>query len=426
MIWESQKPTIAGSILFAALIVLSCSAAAQNSTVTLDQALATAFENHPHIRTARADLMLREAFIRSASVYPFNPELTLAANARAGDQTSYDIEAELEQEFEIAGQRKKRRAAASADRNVVRAGTNRLLQEVASHVRIAFVGAAAQRELLEIANAELEISRQLVHLAERRLAAGAGTKLEIAVARAELSKSEEQVAAIEGEYAIARAELAYVMGLGDGVLPQVQGDVGEDEAELAASMSELMAAARLHRQDLVSLLLSETAAQKRLELARAEAFPNLRLGVFGGQEAGDELLVGGSVSIPIPLFQRNQGGVGIAEAEVVEAQARTASGEQDVMREVATAYQQYVAARKSLVSLEANVVTTEEALRLLRRAFETGKSTWVEILVMRRTLFDAQRALVKVRVSAHLARVLLDVATGTTPVPKELLLEVER
>lgn len=394
--------------------------------MTLDEALATAFEKHPELATARSGIELRRAFVRAAGVYPFNPALTLAGNARVADRTSADFEVGLEQELEIAGQRGKRRAVAAVELDVVTAHANRLLRQLAAQVRAAFVRAAAQQGLLEIAKAELEISTQLVVLAQRRMEAGAGTQLEIAVARAEASKTAENANSVAGEYAVARAELAFVMGLADGQLPEPSGQVAEDEGALAASLSELMKAARENREDLVALRLNEMAAKERIELAHAEAWPNLTVGAFVGQEASDELLAGGSLGIPIPLFNRNQGGIAVAEAELTDAQAQTALAEQDALLDVVAAYQQYQAARLSLQSLEANVVTTEEALRLLRRSFETGKSTWVEVLVMRRTLFDAQRALVRTRATAHLARIRLDMATGTTPVPRSLRLEAAR
>lgn len=402
------------------LLPLTAHAQAGKS-VTLEQAVSQAFERHPQLRKIRARQQLGHAFVEAAGVYPFNPVLTFDANARIGDQTTFDFQVGLEQELELAGQRGLRVEAATLDVDAVTLWAERMMLEVAAQVRWAFVDAVAQRELFTIAQAELEISKQLLNLAERRLVAGAGTQLEIAVAGAELSKSEEQVNSAAGEYAIARSELAYAIGLEAGMLPEPVGGIAKDVPEASMTLAQLMEAATKNRQDLLSLHKTQVAAKKRIELARAQAWPNLTLGVFAGQEAGAETLVGGAVSMPLPFFQRNQGGIAVAEAELIDAEAETAMTEQNVLRDVATAFQQFNASRQSLQSLQKSVVSTDEALHLLRRAFETGKNNWVEILVMRRTLFDAQRALVKITASTHHARIKLDVATGSTTIPTGLL-----
>ncbi len=413
------RTTIASSMLLL-LLAWPWAVSAQpapGGTLTLTQALAEAFERHPQLAKLQAAVAVQDAFLRAAGVYPFNPELSLSANARLGDATTADFEVGIAQEFEIAGQRRRRQGVAHADADVAHYVLQRTLQSIGAQVRWAFVDAVAQRELVEIARAELELSAQLVELTKRRMDAGAGTLLEVAVARAELSKTEEQFNATSGEYAIARAELGYVIGLGPAALPEPVGAVAQEEPPLTMSLDELMAAARANREDLVALRKTEIAARRRIELARAEAWPNLTIGAFVGQEAGSEVLVGGRLTVPIPLFERNQGGIAIAQAAELDAQADTVMAEQAVLRDVATAYQQYVAAERSLENLRNNLVGTEEALGLLRRSFEAGKITWVEILVMRRALFDARRALVKVTAGGHRTRIKLDVATGTLHPP---------
>jgi cobalt-zinc-cadmium efflux system outer membrane protein len=259
--------------------------------------------------------------------------------------------------------------------------------------------------MLDVARAEAELARQLLDLATRRLEAGAGTQLDVNVAAAELGRAEQAAGAQEGRFAAARAVLAEILALEAAALPW-------------PPLETLLAEAERRREDLQAIREVERAARARIELARAEAWPDLRVGVFGGREGGTDTLVGVAVGIPLPIFQRNQGPIAEAEATAVRVAAERDTAVLSVVREVVSAYEQHRAGVKALRSLRERVLgTTEENLELLRKAFEAGKTGWVDVLVMRKTLFDARRAFVETAAEVRRARVRIDIAAGQMPVP---------
>ena len=84
------------------------------------------------------------------------------------------------------------------------------------------------------------------------------------------------------------------------------------------------------------------------------------------------------------------------------------------------AYERYRAGAASLKTLREQVLgRAEESLELLRKAFEAGKTGWSEVLVMRRALFDARRALVQTQARVRRARVRIDIAAGRMPLPTQ-------
>jgi cobalt-zinc-cadmium efflux system outer membrane protein len=386
--------------------------------LTLEQAVETAFRASPRLRAERARVSEVQGRLVGAEVYPFNPELEVLGAARVGQgDTTGDFEVGVSQEIELAGQRGKRVATARAELDAARSDRLRFERLLSAEVHLVFLDALAAREMLAVARAEAELATQLLDLARRRLEAGAGTQLDVNVASAELGRAEQAVGVLAGEYAAARAALAEVLGLPAATLPLPEGSL-EPGGGALPPIDELLASAESNRADLRALQDIERAARARIELARAEAWPNLRVGVFAGREANVDTLVGAGISIPLPVFQRNQGAIAEAEATTIRVAAERDAVRLSAVREVVTAYERHKAGTASLSSLQQRVLgTTEENLELLRKAFEAGKTGWTDVLVMRRALFDARRALVETSVLVRRARVRIDIAAGRMPLP---------
>lgn len=421
----SPAPTIGRSSFvvsaLAAVLVIACAGAAHAQDepgITLDQAVEIAFRNTPRVRALQARVAEAAGRLVGADTYPFNPELELSGAARIGaDDTTGDVELGVTQEIELAGQTGKRADTARAELQAVRSDRVRALRLLAGEVHLGFIEALQAREMLEIARAEAELAAQLLELATRRLTAGAGTQLDVNVAAAELGRAEQAVGAATGELAAARAALAETLGLPPSELPVPAGDL-DPVSRALPPLDDLIAAAEANRADLRALRDIEHAARARIDLARAEAWPNLRVRVFAGREEGTDTLVGAGIAIPLPFIQRNQGAIAEAEAAAARVAAERDAARLSVVREVVTAYERHQAGLTSLAGLRKRVLgTTEENLELLRKAFEAGKTGWTDVLVMRRALFDARRALIETSAQVRRDRVRIDVAAGRTPLP---------
>ncbi|MCL4838722.1 MAG: TolC family protein, partial [Thermoanaerobaculia bacterium] len=75
--------------------------------------------------------------------------------------------------------------------------------------------------------------------------------------------------------------------------------------------------------------------------------------------------------------------------------------------------------RALAVFLQTVAGTLEENLDLVQRGLAAGKLRGSEVLVFRRELIDSRRELIEAAADAWLARIELDLATGTTPVPPD-------
>ncbi|MGD8862479.1 MAG: TolC family protein [Myxococcales bacterium] len=378
-----------------------------------------AFAHNPEIRAAEARLGEARGRLSGAETYPYNPSVQgRVASRRGGGQSSVDFRVFLNQRLEIAGQRGDRIDTARGELAAERARVIRARRLLAARVHLAFIATLEARELLDVSRRDMELAERLHQLAERRLQRGAGTQLDVNVAGAELGRAEARYQSAEATYRARRAELAEAMGLEPTVVPLARGEL---HASLGAlpPLQQLVKSAQERRADLQALREMEAASRARHQLARSEAWPDLTLRAFAGREEDRDTIIGGGVSVPLPLFNRNQGREQETRARVDRFSAERHAGELSIGREVVAAHARYQAGLRTSERLRQLVLgTLEQNIELLQRSFDAGKATWPEVVVIRRALVDAQRELTTAEANARRAWVELQVAAGRMPLPE--------
>ena len=395
--------------------------------VTLEQALESAFSRHPELRSARSGVAAARGKLRGAETYPFNPELGFDGGARTeSGETSADFGAELSQELERPKKREARIAWARTGFLAERARYPRVARVLAARVHSAFVTALQARDLLAVANADAELAGRVYELTERRLRRGAATQLELNLAEAELGRAEGRTQAVEGTYQTARAELAEAIGVSP-LSPPVPDGTLDGAVPAVPRLKELAATARENRADVEALRLFENQSAAAHELARVSAWPNLKLRGFAAREAKRETIIGGGFSVPLPVFNRNQGDVAVTRAEQERATAAREHAELLALKELSSTHANYRAAAGAAQKLRARVLgTLENNLALLEKAYSAGKTTWSEVLVIRRSLINAERELIDAEAAARRAWIALELAAGRLPLPTISLEETTR
>ena len=131
-----------------------------------------------------------------------------------------------------------------------------------------------------------------------------------------------------------------------------------------------------------------------------------------GSPAG-ELIGGASISLPLPLLNRNQGGVATAKAQVALESARLDRQALLAKAQVERARTQVATATATATTLKENVVDKQqEMLSLLERAYDAGKLGVTDVLLRQRSVLNAQAAYVNALSDVAAARAQLAYATG--------------
>lgn len=400
-------------ILIGSVFAVTAEAQPPAPELTLEAALAEAEASNPDLQAAAAAVEEARGRLLGARTYPYNPAIEVEGADRSGPlESTTDRGVALSQELEIAGQRGKRVDAARAGLAAAEARYARRRREVLAAVERAFAETVRSRELLEVARVDVELTQSLLSFEERRLTAGAGTQIEVNLARAAAGRAVRRLQEATAAWREARARLAESTGLDPAAPPRTVGGLPVSAADLPP-LEELTRRALEERADLAALRRDREQAERRVVLERALAVPNLELGAFASREEGDDV-TGLRAGIALPLFNRNQGGIAEAEAAVGRVAAEVAAAELTAGREIAAAYAHYQAAAEALAALEGLVVETlAESLDLLRRAVEAGELSATDVLVLRRELVEGQREQIETAGELWLAESDLELAVGT-------------
>jgi len=406
-----------GGVLTVAVLLWWCAPAGRAGEppprITLAQAQTEASARSPVLQAQRAVVEQARARVVTAKTYPHDPVLTFEGAQRKGPlETDFDHEVRVAQVVQIGGQRGRQTRHASAELEAAASVFQREERLLAARVAAAFVEALRARELLEVEQANTELSRSLSEVARKRFEAGAAPQMEVNLAHVQLGRAERDLRLTAGAYRIARAELAEVVGLDPASPPEPLGELDLPPRRRIA-LPEVIDGALRHRMDLQALRTSIEANRARIEVARRQVVPDLAFEAFYGREEGTDRLIGGGIGIRIPLFDRNRGPIAEARSAERQAVAETQAATLQVRREVATARARYQASSQAAGDLERQVLgTLEDNLRLLQRSFEAGKTSWTEVLVFRREFVNVQRDYVETIADARLAAIELDLAAG--------------
>jgi cobalt-zinc-cadmium efflux system outer membrane protein len=179
-------------------------------------------------------------------------------------------------------------------------------------------------------------------------------------------------------------------------------------------------AARVERNPDVSKFVSEQRLhQAEIELAQARSRPSWRL--IGGLrriESGDDFAVVGGITVPLRLGNRNQGSIAVARADLARAEAEAVAVRVAIETELFVLYQRLRHDIQLPERLVAEVIPGfETALDDTRRAFELGRSSYLELRDVQTELLDANNELLEAYIDAHRLVIEIERLTGERIAP---------
>lgn len=411
--------------LAAALVLTTAAlvARADAPPLTLERAWQLAEEANPALKAAQASLSAAEGQLTDARGLLWNnPQVAAERNRRSvpqpglGKDIQREWRAEIAQTFEIAGQHGYRRGAAEQELSALKETIEETRRQVRAEVEQRFVRVLALQTRAATEAELVALIKDAAGAARKRFEAGEDTKLDRNLAEVELGRAESQLEAAREQLIAARAELAATLQLPAEALPEVQGTLSA-EAAIPYTLEELLAAAA-NRPRLRALDHQEQAARSRLSLERAAAWPDVTVGLFAGREGPGEVrerITGLSVSLPLPLFRRNAGGIGQAATELTQTQIERQSAIRDTRAAVGALWQRLESLRARVKRLEALVLQRlQENQRLSAAAYRAGEINLTQLLLATRQVLDTRREVLEAMTELALTRVDLEQAAGWT------------
>jgi len=388
--------------------------------LTLPEALSLAEEGNAALKTARAALAAAQGESRSTSALLYNnPELSVErARRRATDADGLgnryrESEIGLSQPLELGGQQGHRRNAARHALAAAHADIVDSQARVRAEVELAFAQVLLLQRRLVSEEQNARLAQDAAAAVGKRVAAGEDSKLDGNLSSVEAERGRNQVATLGEQLLEARASLASLLQLPASEFPEVAGEL--PEVVPGYRLEDLLARAA-ERPQLRALAEREAAAQSRLLLERASVFPNVTLGVASAREGPAESRERAtilSISVPLPLFNRNQAGIGRALTERDQAQVERQSATRNGEAAIRELWQRLASLEARLARL-GNAVTPrlDENLALSAKAYRAGEIGILQLVLVNRQALDARRDYLDALADFTRARIALEQAAG--------------
>lgn len=410
-----------------ALVTLLVAAAAdlraEEKTITLQSAITMARENNGDLKSLRAESAIIEAGKMRAGLYP-NPLLELEGESGAisGNSSENRLFLGISQEFPTGGKREKRLNVAESE--LARYGSRMSDAErlLLLEVKTGFHELVLAQSRLDLARRSHELGSQLLQIASERLAAGDIAELEVNLARVEAARSEGRIADAEQELLPARQRLLSLMG---SPAENLSAAPDPETASPDMSLAGLKTLALQKRADLQAIAAEKGKGEAELALAMAEEIPNVTAGIgvsreskvtsLGGvEDESTDYLIGFKLSIPLPLFDRNEAGVREAGARKNSAESRELFLRQNIEREVEAAHGRLAAADRSLQIYAARILPQlNENLKLVQEAYRLGEMGIMAVIEEQRKFIEVSEGYLSARHSRNVALAKLEAAVGT-------------
>jgi len=385
-------------------------------TLSVEESVAIALERSPRLISAREEAASARARLEGASLpAQENPQLQGALGPRWSERTE-GLEGSLgvSQRLELLGQRGARQEAAEARLAASEARLQALRVTLAAEVRGAFARLLAAEQELRLDDEGRILAEQALRAAEERLTAGAASRIEVNTARVEMGRAAHERVLSVRRRSVALGELRLLLGLEPTEAPRLSEDWKPDDSE-PPPLEVLMERALANRAEVRAARAELDAARAEVKLASREALPAPRLGATYNREEGAHI-VQGTLSIELPLFNRNQAARGIGAARLAESQASLEATQRLVRSEVALALERYQNARAAVAVYSADVLEAlQQNLALVNEAYRAGKVDFFQLLVIRRDSLDARRGSIDALEELLVAEAQLQRALGSLP-----------
>lgn len=375
-------------------------------------------EGNPTLAQAEAAVRAAEGMRVQAGLLP-NPMIGYTGNEFAFRAFSDKSEhmAFMEQTIPLGGKLRKSRAVFAQEKAQSEQAAAAQKQRILNGVRILFYRALGAQQLLEVRTQLAKLAREAVKITGELYNVGQADRPDAAQIRIEAERAELDLMMAENERDQVWQELAAVIG--NPFLKPAR-LIGDLEKELPA----------LEQETLLNQLLANSPEIKRaqagverakasLTRAKAEVMPDLFVrGGFGynrellekeislNRRTGPEAQV--EIGVRIPLFNRNQGGIAAAGAELEMAEREVRRVELLLRARFASSFRTYLNARRVAMRYERQIVPeAQNAYDTYLKNFRGMAAAYPQVLIAQRTLFQVRAEYVEALVNTWQNAVLL-------------------
>ncbi|HPF24520.1 MAG TPA: TolC family protein [Hyphomonas sp.] len=390
--------------------------AEQGTPLTLDAAVKRAARAAPEVLLAVLEARAASADADQAG-RRLNPSASIETENFAGTGplrgfSTAENTLVLEQTFRLGGKRRLSERAARAEAALASARCEVMRLESQTLAGELFLDLQAAIEIAKVASDAAKLAGEFSDVVSRRVEAGASAPPELVRSQSEEAILQAAADAAAGEVEARAIALASVWGRGevDFVLPDPAREKF-DKAEIKASEG-----GPSHPR-LAEAKAGMEARRAAADLARAGAWPNVTLsaGLRNFEQTGDNAFLAG-VSVPLPLFDRNQDAARAARLRSQGAALNANAVEASLRAQQASLVARSRTFRSRLDRLEGEALPlAEQAYAAAAEGYRVGKFDLTATLDARRSLIETRSAVIDARLSLEIETLRLRALIGAAP-----------
>ena len=349
----------------------------------------------------------------TAAGMPPNPTLGYTRDRKGGAPDSTEETWQLSQTFDLSGRRGLRREAAESRVEAAYAGNNLRRGELAAEIRHRFHEALFKQEAVLVTETWVQRFSRVERIVDKLARAGEASGYDRRRLARERQTAEARLSNERADLDRASERLAALLGTSGKAVESVTGVLRPTvPAPLDSALSRLE-----RRPDLQALARRAEAADLEGRAASRGWVPDVTLG-FGPKRIDNGITRENgsviSVSIPLPVFDRQQAGQQRAAAEALNARGELSFARARAEGDLRGLHRQV----ERLVAASADYRTravgeSAELLRIAEAAYQGGESTLLELLDAYRGALEAELTALDLEWKARQARIDYDLLTGS-------------
>ena len=389
-------------------------AAPGTNALTLDAAIRLALADNPDIRVLAADIASARGEVTTVKTWQ-NPDISMAPGfktVRDTSDTQFHGDFGLEQTFEWPGKRALRRAVAEKNVSMRQLALERFCSQLAIQVRRAYFTLIATREVVTLREQRLTLSKSFVEAAKKKVEGGYAPEFEATKAEMEVVTAQKSRREAQAQYEAASVRLNTLMGRNPAESLAVTGTL--DNGGALPDQSALLAQALTKNP---AIKIQEAEAERTglsLQSIRKSRLPDFKVGP-NLEYTRNEQIAGFGFSLPLPLWDNKKGEIATATAAQEKALAELEKLRREILGDVTTASQNFIAAKESLAfDKPALREKLKSSLDAAAQSYSEGRTPLLLYLELQRSCFDTQADYFDTLKQLFEARAALESAVGVS------------
>lgn len=329
-------------------------------------------------QVAAAESMVLQSRLR------LNPELDLLS----GEGGEPETVAELSQTLELRGKRPKRTRVAELELEKTRLDFTIRKLAILQEARSAYIDILQAQRVVVLKEETVAIAEQFLALVEERVKAGRLSPVEVARAKIELANHNVALNRARRELNNRWRQLAAFWGTTVAEYSRAEGNL-DSVIVLPPEETLVLQITTSPRYKIKDI--DKEIQRATLDLAEANRIPDIALNAGFSKTPDTGQTIYGGISVPLPLFNRNQGAIQSALFSLEQVEAESQALKIELQTELTALYSKALIVLDEIIALRNTILPeAQKVYQIINDGYLQGKYGFLDVVDARRTLYQAQ------------------------------------